>query len=227
MPVVGLGRDQFILLVTSTRISRITDYGCSQTAPLFGDLATVTLIARQDSSRYPFQFKLLSAGAQKEAVPQPYFDFAMRQDVLLPGSDGGEMRTKERIVFSLDGLGIADVAPRAMANAVCEALEAAGLSKQDVQYVVPHQAGTGILRLAALKLEQLGIKGQLVNGITSQVGNVSSGSIPYALKQKWTTLSGLIACPTAAVGSPGKPEVSKGCILLEARPDRKVLQKSA
>src|SRR5439155_7024390 len=37
-----LGQDQFILVVNASRISRITDYGCTQTGPLFGDLATVT-----------------------------------------------------------------------------------------------------------------------------------------------------------------------------------------
>jgi predicted naringenin-chalcone synthase len=124
-------------------------------------------------------------------------------------------------------LGIADIAPRAMAAAVSEALQAVGVAPDQVQHVVPHQAGTGILRLASLKLQQLGIQAEVVNGITSEVGNVSSSSIPYALKQKWDTLDGLIACPTAAVGSPGKPEVSKGCILLETTASRGLLQKSA
>lgn len=227
VPAVKLERDQFVLVITATRISRITDFGCAQTAPLFGDLATATLVARSDSARYPVHFKLLSACAAKEPTPQSYFDFALRDNVLLPTHDGGQGQAPQRVVFSLDGLGIADVAPRAMASAVCEALEAQGLSKDQVRHVVPHQAGTGILRLAALKLEQLGIKGELINGITSDVGNVSSSSIPYALKQKWHALDGLVACPTAAVGSPGKPEVSKGCILLDASPSRRYLQKSA
>jgi hypothetical protein len=40
--------------------------------------------------------------------------------------------------------------------------------------------------------------------------------VPHALKSTWPRLSGLIACPTAAVGSPGRPEVLQGCILLRA-----------
>ena len=226
-PTVKLEEDQFVLIITATRISRITDFGCAQTAPLFGDLATATLVARSESSRYPVHLRLVSAYAAKEPAPQSFFDFALRDNVLLPADDGGQAHASQRVVFSLDGLGIADVAPRAMASAVCEALESKELAKEQVTHVVPHQAGTGILRLAALKLDQLGIRGELVNGITSEVGNVSSSSIPYALKQKWNSLAGLIACPTAAVGSPGKPEVSKGCILLEVSPSRKYLQKSA
>jgi 3-oxoacyl-[acyl-carrier-protein] synthase III len=227
VPVVKLERDQFLLVITATRISRITDFGCTQTAPLFGDLATATLVAASDSTRYPTHFRLLSAYATKEPAPKSYFDFSLRDNVLLPKDDGGQLQASQRVIFSLDGLGIADVAPRAMAGAVWEALKASGCSKEDVRYVVPHQAGTGILRLAEIKLEQLGIRGELVNGITSDVGNVSSSSIPYALKQKWDSLAGLIACPTAAVGAPGKPEVSKGCVLLEANASRKYLQKSA
>ena len=48
-------------MVTASRISRITDYGCKQTAALFGDLATATLLAgRPLAEASPF-FKLLIA----------------------------------------------------------------------------------------------------------------------------------------------------------------------
>jgi hypothetical protein len=69
-----------------------------------------------------------------------------------------------------------------------------------------------------MKVEQLGVHAEVINGLTSHVGNVSSNSIPYGLKQCWVRLTGLIACPTAAVGMPGKAEVSRGCILLQATP---------
>ncbi|HEV3137801.1 MAG TPA: hypothetical protein VGZ26_07845, partial [Pirellulales bacterium] len=38
LPTLNLGQDQFALVVTVSRISRITDYECKQTAPLFGDI---------------------------------------------------------------------------------------------------------------------------------------------------------------------------------------------
>jgi hypothetical protein len=69
-----------------------------------------------------------------------------------------------------------------------------------------------------MKLETAGIRGEVVNGLTQHIGNVSSCSIPYALKKNWPRLSSFIACPTAAVGSPGAKEVSQGCILLRATP---------
>lgn len=222
----GLTTNQFILLTTSTRISRITDFGCEQTAPLFGDLATATLVARVDSEKYPARFRVLSAFAKKVTAPGVYFDFDLRENVLRPADNDRSERTEKKIVFSLDGLGIADIAPRAMASAVVESLENCDLEAKQVRHIVPHQAGTGIIRLAALKLEQSGVAADVVNGITGRVGNVSSSSIPFALKQKWNDLDGIVACPTAAVGSPGRAEVSKGCVMLEAirtsAPARKV-----
>ena len=216
LPTVRLGENQFVLVVTSSRISRITDYACQQTAGLFGDMATATLLARADSPRYPVHFDVLHASAAKQPVEGVYFDFHLRENVLAPDRDGGRHFDRERLVFSLDGMSIADIAPRAMAGATAEALAATGLSAGDIRYVLPHQAGAGIVRLTEMKIQQLGIAGEVINGLTARVGNVSSGSIPYGLKKKWNSLAGLIACPTAAVGNPGVKEVSQGCILLRA-----------
>jgi 3-oxoacyl-[acyl-carrier-protein] synthase III len=121
-----------------------------------------------------------------------------------------------RLVYSLDGMAIAEIAPRAMAAAVGAALEAGSLAPDDVRFVVPHQAGTGIVRFTGMKLEELGVRGELVNGLTRHTGNTSACSIPHALAQTWSRLQGVVACPSAAVGSPGKPEVLQGCILLRA-----------
>ena len=44
LPSLRLRQDQFVMVATASRISRITDYGCKQTAPLFGDLATATIL---------------------------------------------------------------------------------------------------------------------------------------------------------------------------------------
>ena len=100
---------------------------------------------------------------------------------------------------------------------------AAQCPPETIRFVVPHQAGTGIVRLTSMKLESLGIRGEIINGLTRAIGNVSSSSIPYALKQSWDRLEGMIACPTAAVGTPGKAEVSQGCVLLESTPHHRHL----
>ncbi len=218
LPRLKLQPNQFILVVTASRISRITDYGCPQTAGLFGDLATATLLARTDNRRHPVHFELVHANAERRPASSAFFNFHQRENVLTPTRDGGERHDPRRLVFSLDGMGIADAAPRAMASALADALTATGIGNDDVRYVLPHQAGAAIVRLTAMKVEQLGIRAEVINGLTGQIGNVSSSSVPYGLMKHWLRLSGLIACPTAAVGSPGRAEVLQGCLLLRATP---------
>jgi 3-oxoacyl-[acyl-carrier-protein] synthase-3 len=216
LPRLKLSANQFALVVTASRISRITDYACKQTGALFGDLATATLVAPANSTRHPPHFEVFYARAEKQKADGVFFDFHLRENVLAPVEGGGRTVDPQRLVFSLDGMGIADIAPRAMAGALADSLAATGLQPSDVRFVIPHQAGAGIVRLTAMKVEQLGVGGEVINGLTSRVGNVSSGSIPYGLKQHWSRLTGVIACPSAAVGSPGLAQVSQGCILLRA-----------
>ena len=210
----GLQADEFVLVVTANRISRITDFGCPQAGALFGDLATATLIARRDSGRYPVRFELIDAHYRKQPAPQAYFDFDLRRDVLIPTRSGGRTVEPERLVFRLDGMGIADTAPRAMADAAASLLAKNHVRPDQVEFVVPHQAGSGIVRFTQMKLEAAGISAEVINGLTRDTGNVSSGSVPYALERHWTQLYGTILCPVAAVGAPGVAEVSQGCILL-------------
>lgn len=213
-PRLGLARDEFVVVVVASRISRITDYGCSQTAGLFGDMASATLLTGTSSRRHPVHFEILHAAATKQPAERPAFDFRVGGRVPVPTPEGGTTHEDGRLVYSLDGMAIAEIAPRAMAAAVGSALEAGRLAPDDVRFVVPHQAGTGIVRFTGMKLEELGVRGELVNGLTRQTGNTSACSIPHALSQTWSRLRGVVACPSAAVGSPGKPEVLQGCILL-------------
>ena len=161
-------------------------------------------------------FEIVHAEAEKQPAERPTFDFHVRPNVPVPAPGGGTVQADERIVYSLDGMAIAEIAPRAMSAAVATALAKQGLSGADVNFVVPHQAGSGIVRFTGMKLEDYDVRGELINGLTRRTGNVSACSIPHALKETWSRLTGLIACPTAAVGSPGRPEVLQGCILLRS-----------
>jgi len=76
-----LAEDEFVLVVTASRISRITDYSCRQTAGLFGDLATATVVSRMDSEIYPVHFQLLDASVELQPTNRPFFNFLKRQDV--------------------------------------------------------------------------------------------------------------------------------------------------
>jgi 3-oxoacyl-[acyl-carrier-protein] synthase III len=135
--------------------------------------------------------------------------------VLVPTPEGGHAVEPRRLVFSLDMMGLGDGPPRAMANAAANVLQAMGIRPEEVDFVVPHQAGSGVIRLTAMKLEELGIRCEVINGLTRNVGNISSSSIPYALQQNWDRLHGTILCPAAAVDKPGHTSLTQGCIVLK------------
>ena len=211
----GLKKGQFILAVTVNRTSKIIDYSCRQTAGLFGDFAQATLLVRSDSDKYPVHFELLSAGAETEPVDGVFFDFHVRENVPVPTADSGRRCVPARLVFSLNGMGIGDAASRAMATVAEKALRAARIDPGKVRFVIPHQAGTGIVRLAAERLKMIGVRGELINGLTRQLGNISSSSVPQAIRSEWDRLDGIILCPTAGVGNPGDATVTRGCVILE------------
>jgi 3-oxoacyl-[acyl-carrier-protein] synthase III len=220
-PKLGLRRNEYLLVVVATRISRITDYGCGQTAGLFGDMASATLVTTPANRRHPLHFEIVHAAAERQPTERPAFDFHVRREVPVPSPRGGRLVADERLVYSLDGMAIAEAAPRAMAAATASSLAAVELAAGDVDFVVPHQAGTGIVRFTEMQLESLGVRGEVVNGLVARTGNVSACSVPHALARTWPRLGGTIACPTAAVGAPGRPEVLQGCVLFRATPHHK------
>lgn len=216
LPSISLDRNQFILLVTVNRTSSILDFSCKQTAGLFGDFAQATLLARCDSDRYPVHFEVLQALAETRPADGVFFDFHDRENVPVPRCEGGRGSVPRRLVMSLNGMGIGDAAPRVMAYAADKALRAAQIDPADVKFVVPHQAGSGIVRLAAMQLDGVGVRGEVINGLTREVANISSSSVPYAIKHEWNRLDGIVVCPTAGVGDPGDATVTCGCVVLRA-----------
>jgi 3-oxoacyl-[acyl-carrier-protein] synthase-3 len=216
LPAAKLQDDQFLLVVTSNHTSGITDFGCKQTGALFGDMSQVTLLARTDSKRYPVRFALEYAAAESRPVGNVLFNFGWRNDVLVPTPDGGRSTLPSRPVFTMDLMGIGDTAPRAMAAAAAQALHQTNIAPQEVDFVVPHQAGASVVKLAAMKLEEIGVRGELLNGFTREVGNISSSSVPYVLQQTWDQLHGVILCPTAGVGKAGHASFSQGCVILRS-----------
>ena len=71
--------------------NRITDYGCKQTGALFGDIATVTLLAPLRCRKYPVHFQIVHASAEKRSVDRPFFNFHLK--------DKGRLNLPEAYVF--------------------------------------------------------------------------------------------------------------------------------
>ena len=83
-----------------------------------------------------------------------------------------------RHFIQMDGKEVFRFATRVMASATHEALSAAGLTLEDIRWIVPHQANIRIIEAAARGLK-LPMERFIVN--LERYGNTSTASIPIAM----------------------------------------------
>ena len=80
----------------------------------------------------------------------------------------------------MDGSTVLKFAVRAMAQATTEAVEKAGMTLDDIDLIVPHQANIRIIEGAA---KRLGIEMDRIYVNLHKYGNISSACIPLALDE--------------------------------------------
>ena len=104
-----------------------------------------------------------------------------------PGSAQGRMDmisdedlSAGRVHFRMDGKAVFENGTRGMTNAAFESLEANGLSLDDIDLLVPHQAN---LRMLEAVVEMIGIDPEKVFVNVEEYGNMASACLPVALDQ--------------------------------------------
>jgi 3-oxoacyl-[acyl-carrier-protein] synthase III len=151
------GRARAALVIGADLMSRVTDYGDRQTAGLFGDGAGAAVVA---------------AGG-----PGRIGEIVLRSD----GSNGGLIHAShdERLV-RMDGRATFRAAVAAMSDVTLEVVSDAGLSTDEIDLFVYHQANS---RIIAAVGERLGLPAERVIDCIAEYGNTSAGSIPIALAE--------------------------------------------
>ncbi len=144
-----------ILLIGAETLSRITDWTDRNTAVLFGDGAGALLLEASDE---PSQLLGWDLGADGSA------------EQILYAEVGGKMQMDGREVFKR--------AVRAVVESAGIALERAGITPDQVDLMVPHQANQRIIEAAC---QRLGIPIERNAIVLDRTGNTSSASIPLAL----------------------------------------------
>jgi 3-oxoacyl-[acyl-carrier-protein] synthase-3 len=144
-----------VLVVGADVMSRVTDQQDRSTAVLFGDGAGAVVL---DAVEGPGQLLGWDLGS----------DGSLRH--LLQADVGGYVRMEGKEVFRR--------AVRVMIDSSEAALARAGLSADDVDLLVPHQANTRIIEAAC---ERLGIPMARTASVLDRTGNTSAASIPLAL----------------------------------------------
>ncbi len=194
------------LVIGVERLSRITDWTDRSTCVLFGDGAGALLLEWDedqegilssylkntddvggslalahlgDFSTFPFE-----GGPEGKGVS--YLDALSEEEIENASPSRAAVSEPNHFVHML-GQEVFKFASLALVDSIKQACELAGISPDDLQCIVPHQANERIIRYAAKRLHKPLELFQISMG---EVGNTSAASVPMALTDAY--LSGRI-----------------------------------
>lgn len=167
-----------VLLIGAETFSRILDWEDRTTCVLFGDGAgAVVLQAAANGAADP-----ATAGAghnlERGILSTHLHSDGKLNDILYV--DGGPSSTQTVGHVRMQGREVFRHAVNNLAAVVDEALEANGLEREDISWIVPHQANKRILDSTARKL---GMPPEKVVTTVDRHANTSAASIPLALDE--------------------------------------------
>jgi 3-oxoacyl-[acyl-carrier-protein] synthase-3 len=172
--MLSTGLYENALVVSAEKMSAITDYTDRATCVLFGDGAGATVLAPTNGAdgRGILSSVLRTDGTQMELLWRP-------------AGGGVQPSTPETLerrdeMLKQEGRQVYKFAVRSMSESALQALEQAGLSLHEVDWVIPHQANLriieGVAGLLGLPMSKLYVN-------IERYGNTSSATIPIALDE--------------------------------------------
>jgi 3-oxoacyl-[acyl-carrier-protein] synthase-3 len=170
---LAAGRGEVALVISAEKMSAIVDWEDRATCVLFGDGAGAAVVRDANgSNRGILSSHLRSDGKLADLLYRP-------------GGGNVEPPTPEvlargRHYLQMEGREIFKNAVRSMAEACDLALQQAGLTAEDVDLLVPHQANLRIIEATA---KYAGIPMDKVFVNLDRYGNMSSASVPVALDE--------------------------------------------
>lgn len=171
--LIASGYHKHVLVLGAERLSTITDWQDRSTAVLFGDGAGAAVIKPADGNGRGILSSYI--GADGNLAELLHIPAGGGMNPLTPGNIGDRqqyMRMAGREVFK--------AAVHAMADACDHALERAGVTADQIDLLVPHQAN---LRIIDATARHAGIPMEKVMVNVDRYGNTSAASIPLALAQ--------------------------------------------
>lgn len=161
--------DQFIktgmakraLVIGAETLSRITDWSDRSNCILWGDGAGAVVLG----------------AANEPGILATHIHADGRHKELLRTTNGASTGLEEPAVMRMEGNAVFKMAVNTLDRIVDETLEANGLAKSDIDWLVPHQANIRIISATAKKL------GMSMDNVVTTVahhGNTSAASVPLA-----------------------------------------------
>ncbi|MUV36523.1 Beta-ketoacyl-[acyl-carrier-protein] synthase III [Lentibacillus sp. JNUCC-1] len=154
---IATGMYKHVLVVGADKLSKITDWSDRNTCVLLGDGAGAAVIGEVSEGKGILSLELGSKGSGGDYLYQ---------------DKKGHLIMNGREVFKF--------AVRQMPESSVNVVEKAGFKKEDVDYLVPHQANIRIMEAAR---ERLGIAEDKMARTISKYGNNSAASVPIALSE--------------------------------------------
>lgn len=153
---IETGAYKNVLIVGVEKLSKVTDWEDRNTAVLFGDGAGAVVMAPVSEGKGVLSFELGSDGSGGKYLYQDT-----------------HIRMNGREVFKF--------AVRQMGESSINVLEKAGLSKEDVDFLIPHQANIRIMEAARQRLE---LPVEKMSKTVHKYGNTSAASIPISIVEE-------------------------------------------
>lgn len=166
------GRCKYALVIGAELLSKFLDWEDRSTCVIFGDGAGATLMGAGEPPR----------GVLASAM---WSDGSMEEFICMPGGGTKHPPTHEMIdarlqFIQMRGNETFKMAVRRIEEVCREVLTTAGLTPQDVDWLVPHQANQRILSAVG---NRLGIPEERCFINIDRYGNTSAASIPIALDE--------------------------------------------
>lgn len=147
---------KYILVVGVEKLSKVTDWDDRNTAVLFGDGAGAAIMGPVSEGRGILSFELGADGS------------------------GGKYLYQDKNII-MNGREVFKFAVRQMGESCVNVLEKAGLSKEDVDFLIPHQANIRIMEAARQRLD---LPVEKMSMTVEKYGNTSASSIPIAMVEE-------------------------------------------
>jgi 3-oxoacyl-[acyl-carrier-protein] synthase-3 len=169
---IAAGRGEIALVVATEKMSGIVDWQDRSTCVLFGDGAGAAIVRRSTNGRGVLSSFMRSDGTLAELLWRPAGGVIEPMTAENLASRGHLVKMAGREVFK--------AAVRSMAEAADQALARAGLTGDDVDLMIPHQANMRIIEATA---RYAGIPMDRVYVNVDRYGNMSSATVPVALDE--------------------------------------------
>ena len=166
------GRGEIALVVGTEKMSSIVNWEDRATCILFGDGAGAAVLRKATGERGILSSHHKSDGTLGNLLYRPAGGAAIPMSPEVLESRDHLMKMSGRDVFKN--------AVRSMADAADQALQQAGLTGEDIDLLIPHQANMRIINATA---KYAGIPMEKVYVNVDRYGNMSSAAIPVALDE--------------------------------------------